>query len=336
MTLRRRIKKTLLGVASLILLPGTGVWSAAQTGQDALNPASTLGASLQAAPLEADRRASLSVAVKGRNYGVAEKILLEEIGRNSEPQPLLTLLGGIFFLDGKYLDSAIAFKKAEAIAPIDDRSRFALAMAYVTLGKMDWARPELEKLAQTDPRNALYPYWLSRLDYDDMHLASAVANAQKAITLDPSFMKAYDNLGLYYEALGKDDEAIGAYREAIRLNRKRRIRSPWPSMNLGALLLKRGRLDDAGASLKESLNEDPRFPKAHFQLGLLLEKQKKLTEAVQELKQAADLDPTFAEPCYALGRIYRHLGDEKSAKEAFQLFQQRNQKEKQKNVRRSH
>jgi hypothetical protein len=55
---------------------------------------------------------------------------------------------------------------------------------------------------------------------------------------------------------------------------------------------------------------------------------------VQGLKQAADLDPTFAEACYALGRIYGRLGDKISAKEPFQLFQQRNQMEKQKNVQR--
>jgi tetratricopeptide (TPR) repeat protein len=198
MDLRRRIKKTLLWVASLILLTGTGMWSAAQTGQDALNPASALGERLQAAPLEAGRRASLRDAVKGHNYGLAENILLEEIGRNPKSQPLLTLLGGIFFLDGKYFNSAIALKKAKVIAPLDDRSRFTLAMAHITLGKMDWARPELERLAQSDPHNALYPYWLCCLDYHDMHLSSAVANAQKAITLGPKSTKAYDNLGLYY------------------------------------------------------------------------------------------------------------------------------------------
>ncbi|MGO8793144.1 MAG: tetratricopeptide repeat protein [Terriglobia bacterium] len=336
MALRRRAKITILWKLNLLLLLGVRLASAAQIGQDILNPPSGLRERLTAAPLQAERRAAVSDALKGRNYGLAEEILLGDIDRSPKSQPLFTLLAEILFLDGKYLECAIALKKAEAIAPLDDRSRFTLAMAYIALEKRDWARPELEKLAAADPRNALYPYWLSRLDYNDMRLESAAAHAQKAIVLDPRSVKAYDNLGLCNEALGKNDEAIGAYRQAIRLNREQLSRSPWPSMNLGALLLKLGRFDEAGTSLRESLNEDPRFPKAHFQLGLLLEKQAKLKEAAQELKQAVDLDPTFAEPCYALGRVYSRMGDEKSAKDAFQLFQQRSQVEKQKNVSQSH
>jgi tetratricopeptide (TPR) repeat protein len=310
--------------------------SVVQTGPDSLNPPSGLGERLQAAPLEAGRRAALSDAIKGRNYGLAEKTLLKEIDRNPKSQQLLVLMGEVFFLDGNYLETAIAMKKAEAISPLDDRSRFTLSMAYITLGQKDWARSELTKLATHDPRQALYPYWLSRLDYDGMRLVSAAAYAQKAIALDPNSIKAYDNLGLCDEALGKNDEAIEAYQQAIRLNREQAVRSPWPSLNLGAFLLKLGRLDEAGAAVRESLSADPHFPRAHFQLGLWLEKQGKLTEAVPELKQAADLDPTFAEPYYALGRVYSRLGDAKSAKEAFQLFEQRSQVEKQKNVRQSH
>ena len=49
-------------------------------------------------------------------------------------------------------------------------------------------------------------------------------------------MKAYDNLGLCLEALGKNDEAIEQYQNAVRLNRDNNLRSPWPPMNLGALL----------------------------------------------------------------------------------------------------
>ena len=60
----------------------------------------------------------------------------------------------------------------------------------------DWARPELEKLAQSNPSNAVYAYWLSRLAYRKMDMPAAVALARKAVQLDPMSMKAYDQLGL--------------------------------------------------------------------------------------------------------------------------------------------
>ena len=276
---------------------------------------------LESAPLDPARRASLEEAIRNRDFARAETLLVEEIERNPKSPALLTLLGGVFFLDGKYLNSAVAMKKAEALSPLDDRNRFTLALAYVILNHRDWARPELEKLARSDPRNALYPYWLARLAYDAMHFNAAVANGRKALELDPTFMKGYDNLGLCYEALGKYDEAIQTYQEAIRLNRQRRLSSPWPPLNLGTLLVKLGRLEEADASLRESLRYDPKFPQAHYQLGLLLEKQKKDGEALQELQEAAALDPSYPEPHYVLGRIYRKKGDTKNADAEWNTFQ---------------
>ena len=276
---------------------------------------------LEEAPLDPARRLSLQAAIKSRNYARAETLLLEDIRRNPKSPQLLTLAGGIFFLDGKYLNSAIAMKKAEALAPLDDRSRFTLAMAYVTLEHRDWARPELDRLAASDPRNALYPYWLSRLDYDAQQFSAAIAHARQAIALDPGFMKAYDNLGLCYEALGKYDDAIQAYQDAVRLDHASRAPSPWPALNLGALLVKLSRLEDAEKYLKESLQDDPQFPQAHYQLGALLARQHKDAEAVQELKQAAALNPSYAEPYYLLGKIYQRQGNKNSAEAAWSTFQ---------------
>ena len=276
---------------------------------------------LEEAPLDPARRLSLQVAIKSRNYARAETLLLEDIRRNPKSPQLLTLAGGIFFLDGKYLNSAISMKKAEALAPLDDRSRFTLAMAYVTLEHRDWARPELDRLAASDPRNALYPYWLSRLDYDAQQFSAAIAHARQALALDPGFMKAYDNLGLCYEALGKYDDAIQAYQDAVGLDRASRSPSPWPALNLGALLVKLSRLEDAEKYLKESLRDDPRFPQAHYQLGALLARQHQDAEAVQELKQAAALNPSYAEPYYLLGKIYQRQGNKNAAEAAWSTFQ---------------
>jgi tetratricopeptide (TPR) repeat protein len=288
--------------------------------EDAI-PGDSTASAIRNAPLSPSLRAGLEGAMKVRDYGRAETLLIDEIERSSKSPKLLTLLGGIFFLDGKYLSSASAMKKAEALGPLDDRSRFTLAMAYIILNHRDWARPELDKLARLDPQNALYPYWLSRLDYDAMQFSAAVANARKAISVDPHFYKAYDNLGLSYEALGKYDDALQAYRDAMRLNGESPSASPWPHLNAGAMLVKLGRWEEAEGYLRESLRYDPKLPQAHYHLGLLLEKQKKDAEAIRELQQATSLNPSYAEPYQALGKIYHRIGDEESAQTAFETFQ---------------
>lgn len=276
---------------------------------------------LQSLPLDSGLRAALDEAIGKRDYDRAEKLLVTEIERNPKSQELLKFLASIFFLDGKHLNTAVALKKAEALGPLDDRSRFTLVLSYIIMNHRDWARPELEKLRTSDPKNALYPYWLGRLDYDGMQFTSAVANFKKANELDPFFMKVYDNLGLCYEALGQFDEAIKTYEDAIRLNREKTPASPWPPLNLGTLLTKLGRLEDAEASLKESLGYDPDFPQALYQEGLLREKQKKDDEAVEALRRAAALDPTYAEPHYVLGRIYNRKGETEMAERAWNTFQ---------------
>jgi len=289
-------------------------------GQELRDPPVPDPGALLIAPLEASLRSRLEEALKARSYTRAETILVEEIERNPKSTLLLRLLGHIFFLDAKYLDTAVAMKKAEALSPLDEASRFTLAMAYVRLNHNDWARPELEKLVRSGPRKALYPYWIARLDYAAQQFNSAVANLQKALELDPGFSKAHDNLGLCYEALGKSDEAIRSYQEASRLNRQHSPSSPWPPLNLAALLVKFDRLEEAETCLRESLGYDGKFAKAHYQLGVILEKQQKYAEAIQELRQASLLDPSYPEPHYVLSRIYRRQGETKNAETALITF----------------
>jgi tetratricopeptide (TPR) repeat protein len=272
-------------------------------------------------PLDARQLATLQEATKSHDYARAESLLVEEIQRHPKTPELLSVLGGIFFLDGKYLNSAVALKKADAIALLANRDRFTLAMSYITLNHRDWARPELEKLAHLDPRNPLYPYWLGRLDYDAMKFQAAEAHLEKALELDPAFMKAYDNLGLSYEALGQFEEAVRVYKKAILLNRALQLPSPWPPVNLGTLLVKLGKLEEAENCLEESLHYDPRFPVAHYQMGMLREKQARDDEALQELNLAAQNDPAYPEPHYILGRIYQRIGNKAKAEEEWQTFQ---------------
>jgi tetratricopeptide (TPR) repeat protein len=293
------------------------------------NPAlSPVDGVLNDLPLDPSARHEIEAALKSHNYAGAETALVQAADQHPKVPSIYAYLGRIFFVDGKYLNAAIALKKAEALQPLDEKDRFTLAMAYVSLERPAWARPELEKLAEANPRNPLYPYWEGRLDYDGQNLPAAIAKFEKAITLDSEFMKAYDNLGLCLEGMGKYEEAIQQYRNAIRLNRDHNIHSPWPPMNLGALLTKLDRLEEAEPLFRESLQFDANFAQSHYQLGVLLQKQNKIPAAVDELKKAAALDPVYSEPHYALARIYRRSGDPEQAQRELQIFQDLKTKEK--------
>jgi tetratricopeptide (TPR) repeat protein len=277
---------------------------------------------LSAAGIVDERSARITEALRAKDYERAEALLLEAAEAQPRSAEVLRLLGGVFFLRGRPLNAAVALKKAEAIAPLDERSRFTLVMAYVALGHRDWARPELAKLVEAAPTNPLYPYWTGRLDYDDQQYATAVKSLLRAIELDPGLTKAHDNLGLCYEALGRFDEAARSWEEAIRLDSRQATRSPWPSLNLGLLMTRLDRLDAAEARFREALGCDPRFAPAHYQLGLVLEKKGRAAEALAELEEAARLDPASAEAQYALARLYRRGGDEEKANGALRRFEQ--------------
>jgi tetratricopeptide (TPR) repeat protein len=275
----------------------------------------------QRLPMSEAERTELREAMKARNYAQAEALLAGEIARQPKSPELLTMVGSVFFLHGKYLNCAVAMKKAEALAPLRGRERFTLAMSYIIINRRDWARPELEKLANQDPRSPLYVYWLGRIDYDAMQFKDAEAHFQKALNLNPKFMKAYDNLGLTYEALAQYDDAVRVDQQAVLMNRSDAAPSPWPPLNLGTLLIKLGRLPEAGTYLEESLKYDARFAKAHFQMGVLLEKQKKDEPACKELLEAVQYDPSYPEPHYLLGRIYTRQGNKQKADTEWQTFQ---------------
>lgn len=272
-------------------------------------------------PDAAARRAAIAEALSAGDEARLETLLVEEAEARPTPE-VLRQLGALFLKRGRPLNAAIALKKAEAIAPLDEPSRFTLAMAYVAMGQRAWARPELVKLAEQAPDRALYPYWLGRLDYDDNQYAAAVRKLERAIALDPRFMRAHDNLGLCYEALGRFDDAAKAWEEAIRLNAEQAPCSPWPSLNLGVMLSRLDRSGEAERRFRESRACDARFPLARYQLGVALEKRGAREEARAELEEAARLEPASAETQYALARLYRRAGETERADAALRRFEE--------------
>src|SRR5262245_34642256 len=87
-------------------------------------------------PLDPVRRLEFEKAMRERDYKRAETILVKEAEgdpKSLRAAKLLAKAGGIFFLDGQYLNAAIAYKKADTNAPIDELHRSPMAMSYVKI-----------------------------------------------------------------------------------------------------------------------------------------------------------------------------------------------------------
>jgi tetratricopeptide (TPR) repeat protein len=262
----------------------------------------------------------LDRALAAADWPRAEQLLAQAIERSPRSAALLKQIAGVFLADRRPLNAAIAFKKAEALAPLDAESRFRLVLAYVAMGRGEWARPELERLVADTPATALHHYWLGRLDYDAGQYIAALRHLQDAAARDPAFPRTFDNLGLCYDALNEPERAITYYRESVRLNRLAAAGSPWPPLNLAIALDRRGDAVEAEALLREAIRIDPGAAQAHYHLGGVLEHTDRLDAAVDALRAAVAADPAYAAPQYALARIYRRQGRLSEADAALAAF----------------
>jgi tetratricopeptide (TPR) repeat protein len=257
------------------------------------------------------------------DYITAEKLLLAEIDQDSHSARaagLLAFAGTVYFRNQDYVNAAIAWKKSEAIAPLDPGLRFSLAMAFIRMSHPDWARNILESLASQNQKDARYPYWLGRIAYDGHDYNMAIQHFKRAIELDPRMARSYDNLGLCYYYENHNDLAISSYEKAIELDHELEHPSPWPYMNLAIVQQFLNRLPDAEKNLREAIRLDPRFAKAHFQLGTVLEDKSQPEEALMEFREAARLDASYPEPHMAMARILHKMGREPDAKEEVQTY----------------
>ena len=278
--------------------------------------------------IPADVRDAITNGLKNRNYDFVENTLVKLVEQDPKSPQAFTLLARVFFADRRYLNCAIALKRAEKLEPLRESDQFTLALCYVILKRADWASEEFEKLARSNPGNALYPYWQGRIAYDSYAYQAAIEKFNKALELDPELPRAYDNLGLCYEAMSDNESAVKCYERAVSLNRKRLPSSPWPPLNYGMLLLRQDSLDQAETLLREAVDLGPRMPLTHHQLGIVLAKQERYSDAVLELKRAAELDPTYPEAHLTLANVYRQTSRKELADGELSTFQKLKQAQK--------
>jgi tetratricopeptide (TPR) repeat protein len=104
---------------------------------------------------------------------------------------------------------------------------------------------------------------------------------ERAIAVDPRFLKARINLGCLLHELGRLDRAEGVYREAIRMSGSDSVLL----YDLGVLLDDLGRKGEAMAAYQAALRDDPLFADCHYNVSLLCEDLGRPREAIRHMAE---------------------------------------------------
>ena len=95
------------------------------------------------------------------------------------------------------------------------------------------------------------------------------------------------------------DEAMDAYREAVRLDAN--LATAWNG--LGNVLRIRARHEEARAALERALELDPGAPAAHLNLGRVHYDQGRFPAALGCFEKAVELDPDYCQALHNLGKL---------------------------------
>ncbi len=267
--------------------------------------------------------------------------------------PLLADLSEALLRTGRF-DAAITYAQKRLEAEPSSQARLALGNAYFMAGRLQNALGEAEAVLKAKPdeptamklkANCEYflmglskaedtllsllarypndedaPYMLGRMYYQDSRVEYAMGLFKRVLKINPRSYKAYDNLGLCYQAQGDTETAMRYFLTAIKLAEAAHLESDSAYANLAALLIDAGDAEKAFGAASKAADRNPYSWRNFFIGGKALSRLGKNDLAANWLERAASLAPNEPDPLYLLARVYMQLGRERQAKETLEKF----------------
>jgi Flp pilus assembly protein TadD len=210
-----------------------------------------------------------------RNLG----IVLMDLGRTAEADPyirrayalnpespeVLSNLASLSLREGR-LDEAVGlFQRALARQPDFPAARNNLGITLEKLGRLPEAELQYREVLRLDPGSSIAQDNLGYVLLQQRKFAETVAHWTAVLGTRPDSAAAHAGRAAALEGLGRLDESVAAYREAIRFPDN--ARSANVRNDFGAALAQSGRTAEAIAQFKEALRLNPSHPDARANLA---------------------------------------------------------------------
>ncbi|HEX4029992.1 MAG TPA: tetratricopeptide repeat protein [Terracidiphilus sp.] len=243
-----------------------------------------------------------------------EARLRASLQQNPQSADTLYELALVLRQQNKSRESLETYTRAAQIQKPDVAELRSVALDYVLLNDYDDAVRWLRIALGMEPNNTDVLYSLGRCLYTQNLFSDAEKVYLRLLALDPTHLKAEENLGLTYDAQNDPQKAEEALRTAAQWAKERDLKDPWPYLDLGIFLLDQSREADAQPFLERAVELDPKSAWAHQKLGMALVANGNSARGIRELQLAVKLAPSDPKAHFELGRAYRAAGQLEKAR----------------------
>lgn len=207
------------------------------------------------------------------------------------------------------------YEKAMKQENLQNRATYGLGKCMKEAGKINEAIQTFETLAQRAPQWAAPHCELANIALDHTkRFEACLAEAQKAIALEPDNSWAHNLLGCAMRDLGKTDDAIVSFIKAKDLDPD----NPAPCRNLGLIYAGRKQYDQLEAAFKELFRIEPNNARWRCDYVCALRDCGKLKEALQACRVLQQKEPNNSNLLNNLGTVLRDMGQIQDAIDSFQ------------------
>lgn len=309
-----------------------------------------LGELLSLTPQDADAHYASGIAYQ--HLGQFSKAI-DSFKKVSEINPANAMAvmqqAGIYELLGNYDDAIGLFRKvilmepdsplareagdrvADDLKKIETRRRFEAAADLIRKEQWQEALLETRAVLSAEPANPLALFNLGLIQYHLKEPDAAIEALKQATGADPRLSKAYYQLGVVYDDLGRFSDALNAYGQVLAISEKgeeaekakARLDIIKPILEVeeraGAARELITKEDVAGAiremeALIALKRDDPRL---HLSLAVLYIKGGRVRDAAFTLEKGVTLAPKDPEFRFMLGQVYDGLGEYEKSIEAY-------------------
>lgn len=187
------------------------------------------------------------------------------------------------------------------------RASLLKADLYLLQGLPEVAEYKLKQALEHYPDEPVLYSALGEVFYQQQNYQLAILHFQKGQT------KPYDKLADCYAHLGRFEEALPLYEQALKSNEQLDL-----LFGHGFVAMQLGKWATACASLEKLLRKDPYYTSAYPLLIRAYLEQGKIEEALEAVEEGLTYDETNPELFYLKGELYLRQGEKEKAKLFFE------------------